>query len=137
MKVFTLKFGQFIIGAFLLTVVFRYALNLSISVDSWLLSLLFSVVYFCLMFLCGWYFGKRDSVENNVYDIGFRYHVATYVLCVGISYVFYYMGWNTESLNSMTITAISWGVGLLVHFILFLVEQRKTIKGYVKDEIFD
>jgi len=36
----------------------------------------------------------------------------------------------------VTITAISWGIGLFIHFIFFLFEQKKTIKGYARDEIF-
>ena len=137
MKVFTLRFGQFIVGALLLTVIFRYVLNLSIGEESLNIGILSSVIYFCLMFMCGWYFGKKDATENGFYDIGFRYHAATYVICVGISYVAYYVGLNTESLWSMTITALSWGIGLLVHLIVFLLGQRRTIKGYAKDEIFD
>ena len=88
------------------------------------------------MFLVGWYFGTKDVKENEVHDIGFRYHLATYILCIGIGYGVHYLGWNAESLRAMTITAISWGIGLLVHFIFYLIEQRKTIKGYAKDEIY-
>ncbi|MBR4403193.1 MAG: hypothetical protein IKT29_06655 [Flavobacteriales bacterium] len=137
MKVFTLRFRQFIVVALLLTVIFRYVLNLSIGEESLSMVILCAFIYFCMMFICGWYFGKKDATENGFYDIGFRYHAATYVICVGISYVAYYVGLNTESLWPMTITALSWGIGLLVHLILFLIEQRKTIKGYAKDEIFD
>ena len=88
------------------------------------------------MYLLGWYFGKMDAVENEVHDIGFRYHFVTYILCIGIGYGAYYWGWNTEALRAMAITAISWGIGLAIHFLFFLLEQRKTIKGYAKDEIF-
>ena len=52
--------------------------------------ILCAFIYFCMMFICGWYFGKKDAVENGVYDIGFRYHAATYLVCIGISYVSYY-----------------------------------------------
>ena len=88
------------------------------------------------MYLLGWYFGKMDAVENEVHDIGFRYHFVTYILCIVIGYGAYYWGWNTETLRAMAITAISWGIGLAIHFVFFLLEQRKTIKGYAKDEIF-
>ena len=137
MKVFTLRFRQFIVVALLLTVIFRYVLNLSIGEESLSMVILCAFIYFCMMFICGWYFGKKYDVENGVYDIGFRYHAATYLVCIGISYVSYYVGWNTESLWSVSITALSWGIGLLVHLIVFLLGQRRTIKGYAKDEIFD
>lgn len=136
MKALTFRLGQFAIGALLLTVLFRYALNLCIGVNSLFGTVSCSIVYGGLMYLLGWYFGKKDAVENEVHDIGFRYHFVTYILCIGIGYGAYYWGWNTETLRAMAITAISWGIGLAIHFVFFLLEQRKTIKGYAKDEIF-
>ena len=136
MKALTIRLGQFAISALFLTVLFRYALNLCIGVNSLFGTVSCSIVYGGLMYLLGWYFGKMDAVENEVHDIGFRYHFVTYILCIGIGYGAYYWGWNTETLRAMAITAISWGIGLAIHFVFFLLEQRKTIKGYAKDEIF-
>lgn len=136
MKALTIRLGQFAISALFLTVLFRYALNLCIGVNSLFGTVSCSIVYGGLMYLLGWYFGKKDAVENEVHDIGFRYHFVTYILCIGIGYGVYYWGWNTETLRAMAITAISWGIGLAIHFVFFLLEQRKTIKGYAKDEIF-
>ena len=136
MKALTIRLGQFAISALFLTVLFRYALNLCIGVNSLFETVSCSIVYGGLMYLLGWYFGKKDAVENEVHDIGFRYHFVTYILCIGIGYGAYYWGWNTETLRAMAITAISWGIGLAIHFVFFLLEQRKTIKGYAKDEIF-
>ena len=136
MKALTIRLGQFAICALVLTVLFRYALNLWIEANSVIGTTTCSIVYGGLMLLVGWYFGTKDTKENEVHDIGFRYHLVTYILCIGIGYGVHYLGWNAESLRAMTITAISWGIGLLVHFIFYLIEQRKTIKGYAKDEIF-
>ena len=136
MKALTIRLGQFAICALVLTVLFRYALNLCIEANSVIGTTTCSIVYGGLMFLVGWYFGTKDAKENEVHDIGFRYHLVTYILCIGIGYSVHNLGWNAESLRAMTITAISWGIGLLVHFIFYLIEQRKTIKGYAKDEIF-
>lgn len=136
MKALTIRLGQFAISALFLTVLFRYALNLCIGVNSLFGTVSCSIVYGGLMYLLGWYFGKKDAVENEVHDIGFRYHFVSYILCIGIGYGAYYWGWNTETLRAMAITAISWGIGLAIHFVFSLLEQRKTIKGYAKDEIF-
>ena len=136
MKALTIRLGQFAISALFLTILFRYALNLCIGVNSLFGTVSCSIVYGGLMYLLGWYFGKKDAVENEVHDIGFRYHFVTYILCICIGYGAYYWGWNTETLRAMAITAISWGIGLAIHFVFFLLEQRKTIKGYAKDEIF-
>lgn len=136
MKALTIRLGQFAISALVLTLLFRYALNLCIGLNNIAGTISCSIVYACLMFLIGWYFGKKDAIENDVHDIGFRFHIVTYLLCIGIGYATYYIGWNTENLRSMAVTAISWGIGLAIHFVFFLIEQRKTIKGYAKDEIF-
>ena len=66
----------------------------------------------------------------------YGHHFVTYILCIGLGYAAYYNGWNCESLKSLTIGAVSWGIGLLIHFIFFIFEQKKTIKGYARDEIF-
>lgn len=136
MKVLTLRLGQFAISAFVLTVLFRYALNLCIGENSVIGTTLCSIVYACLMYLVGWNFGKKDAEENEIHDIGFRFHLITYILCIGTGYIVNYIGLYTENLKSMAITAICWGIGLIVHFIFFLVEHKKTIKGFAKDEIF-
>lgn len=136
MKALTIRLGQFAICALVLTVLFRYTLNLCIEANNVIGTTTCSIVYGVLMFLVGWYFGTKDAKENEVHDIGFRYHLVTYILFIGIGYGVHYFGWNAESLRAMTITAISWGIGLLIHFIFYLIEQHKTIKGYAKDEIF-
>ena len=137
MKVLTFRLGQFAISALLLTVLFRYALNVCIGMGSWTGSVLCSVVYSCLMFFAGWHFGEKETEDNCIHDIGFRYHLVTFLLCVGVGYAAHYMGWETEALKSMTIGALCWGIGLFVHLAFFLLEYSKTIKGYAKSEIFD
>lgn len=137
MRIFTLRLGQFAICALFATILFRYILSLCIGMNSWTMSILCSIVYFCSMFLCGWLFGKKDSVDNGIHDIGFRFHAVTYILCISMSYLAYLFDWNTENLGSILITAITWGLVLLVHLILFIIEQKKTIKGYAKDDIFE
>lgn len=137
MRIFTLRLFQFALCASLVTVLFRYTLNLCIGLNGWTLPVLCSIVYFACMFLCGWYLGRKDEIENEIHDIGFRFHVITYIMCIGMSFISYYIGWNTETLKSIIITALCWGGILLAHFILFLLKQRKTIKGYSKDDLFE
>lgn len=137
MRIFTFQLFQFAICVLIVTILFRYVLNLCIDLDGWILPVLCSLVYFGLMFLIGWFLGKKDEIENSIHDIGFRFHSITYIMCIGMSYLSHYIGWNAESFKSITITALCWGGILLVHFILFLFEQRKTIKGYSKDDIFE
>lgn len=137
MRIFTFQLFLFTICVFIVTILFRYILNLLIDMNTWIFPVLCSIVYFGFMFLIGWIFGKKDEIENNIHDIGFRFHSITYIMCIGMSYLSHYIGWNTESFTSITVTTLCWGGILLVHFILFLLEQRKTIKGYSKDDIFE
>lgn len=136
MRVFTQRLGQFAISALIFTVAFRYALDLSVGMKSFPAALVCSIVYFGLMFFAGWYYGSKDAVENEIHDIGFRFHFITYVLCIALGYASYFIGWNTEPLRSLNIGAMSWGIGLALHFVFFLFAQKNAIKGYAKDEIF-
>ncbi len=136
MKALTIRLGEFAISAFVLTVLFRYALNLTIGANSVIGTTSCSIVYFCLMYLTGWYFGKKEEIESEIPDIGFRFHLVTYLLCMGIGFGAYYLGWNTESFSAMTMAAASWGIGLSIHSIFYLIERRKWIKGYAKEDIF-
>ena len=137
MKIFTLRLAQFAVSALFLTFLFRYALNVCIEAGSRIGTLACSVAYFCVMFLSGWHFGAKDSTDNGIHDIGFRMHLTTYISCIVVGYVANSIGWHTESVYAMNVTALSWGLGLLVHFMVFLMERKKTIKGYAKDEIFE
>lgn len=137
MKLFTLRLFQFAFCALLVTILFRYILNICIVQNGWILPVLCSIVYFGSMFLCGLYFGRKDEIENGIHDIGFRFHITTYIMCIGMSFLSFYIGWETETFKSIAITALCWGGILLVHFILFLLEQKKTIKGYSKDDLFE
>lgn len=136
MRVFTQRLGQFAVCALLCTVAFRYALNMAVGMKSLPMTLVCSIVYFGVMFLAGWYFGGKDEAENQIHDIGFRFHFITYVLCVAMGYVSFYIGWNTEPLRSLNIGAAAWGIGLAVHFAFFLYAQKNAIRGYAKGEIF-
>lgn len=84
------------------------------------------------------HFGKKDVIENEINDIGFRWHFTTYLLYNGVKIVSYYVGLlNTGSLKAIGFTALFWGIGLLIHFVFFVIAQRNSIKGYDKDEIFN
>ncbi len=88
MKLFTLRLFQFAFCALLVTILFRYILNICIVQNGWILPVLCSIVYFGSMFLCGLYFGRKDEIENGIHDIGFRFHITPHI---------YYVYWNELS----------------------------------------
>lgn len=136
MKVLTFRLGQFAVSALFLTVLFRYALHLCIGMEGSFEATLCSIGYFCLMFLLGWYIGGKDEAENGIHDIGFRFHAITYLLSIGLGYASFYIGWNAENFKTTSFIGVCWGIGLLLHFIFFLIAQKETIKGYKKEELF-
>lgn len=105
MKLFTLRLFQFAFCALLVTILFRYILNICIVQNGWILPVLCSIVYFGSMFLCGLYFGRKDEIENGIHDIGFRFHITTYIMCIGMSFLSFYIGWETETLKSIEINS--------------------------------
>lgn len=78
------------------------------------------------------FFNRRDVYTGY---FGFNYHLATYLVCVGLPLVLWAGGWIVpEHLGSM---AATWGVGVLVHFLIFRIGFRKrALKSYDKSEIF-
>ena len=136
MKALTFRLGQFALSALCLTILFRYTLHLCIGIESVIGTVTCSISYCGLIFFAGWYFGGKEEAENDFHDVGFRYHLTTYILCMAIGLGAYYIGWHTESIKGLTITAACWGIGLLLHLIFFLNERKKTIRGYLREEIF-
>ena len=74
MKALTFRLGQFAFFGLIFTVLFHLVLNQCISTGNGTIISLCAIAYFCLMFFIGWYFGKKDFIENEIHDIGFRWH---------------------------------------------------------------
>lgn len=92
--------------------------------------LLFDVLYRVV-------FRQERFYRDEIHDIGFRWHCTTYMLYNGVNIIAYYVGLNTTNLKAIGFISLFWGIGLLVHFIFFLTNQRNSIRGYDKDEIFN
>lgn len=75
--------------------------------------------------------------RNDPYQyFGFNYHFITYVVCLAVPLGLMEAG-LVPQLSYVGSMALSWGIGVLIHFIVFLVLARKRrIKGYDKGEIF-
>ncbi len=146
MKVFTNRLWHFAGCALVVSIAFQFAMNLFVLNS--LTAILIALVYFCIMYLVGWYFGKKDYQENNIYDIGIRWHVVTFLICNGLGYLFWYLffheaqdkvslGTARSALTIINWTALFWGISVVIHFIVFLFTRKNAIKGYDKTEIFE
>ena len=86
-----------------------------------------------------WYFGKKDREQLPIYDIGFRFHLTTYVVHNLISLAWFEFGFAStyERRSSIVMTAIIWGVFLFHHAVFIFWTRKKTIKGLDKENLFD
>ncbi|MFP4556331.1 MAG: hypothetical protein ACLFNU_05620 [Bacteroidales bacterium] len=125
----------FLIGA----IVFRYSLSESIENRSYSLIWIIAGTYFFFNFFIGWFFGKRDYQSMPLNDIGFRFHFVTYFLFNTVSVLWFLYDFNSqyESIRIVYLTALFWGVVLLIHFIFYLIERKNSINGLNKEEIFE
>jgi len=139
MKALTKNIVLFSIALTILTVLFRFSLsttlqNLQFS-GVWMIAALYAIIAFIL----GWIFGKRDNLILPLYDIGFRFHLATYLICNLIAEIWFLLGLQSdyEKIKSVHLTIIFWGIGLLIHLIIYLITRKNAIKGLDKSDIFE
>ena len=139
MKLFTINLLKFSIVALLLTVAFRFVLSFSLEKGSPLPVIVTAVLYAVGMFTSGWIFGKKDYIELPLFDIGFRFHLMTYLICNGIGELYFLAGLQSsyEKVSSVHTTAWIWGLFFLIYFIIYVISRTKSILGIDKYDIFD
>ncbi len=98
-----------------------------------------AAIYFVFNFLTGFILGKRDYESLPLYDVGFRFHFATFLIFNVVSLSWFYLGLNAhvEKIELVYITAIIWSVFLAMHFFFYLYARKHSISGIRKEDIFD
>ncbi|MCB2198960.1 hypothetical protein KQI63_06110 [bacterium] len=87
------------------------------------------------MFLNGFFFGMFDPQRKSRVDLGFMYHLVTFVVVIPIWLGMIFFGPAKGNfllwidLNIMVV----WAVVLLMHFL----KIRKQVKGYSPDKAFE
>ncbi len=139
MKTLTKNLTYFAVFFFLGAIVFRYGLSHFLENRSYNLVWIIAAIYFIFNFLIGWFFGKRDYESLPLYDVGFRFHFATYFLFNIVSVLWFSLGFhsNFESIRIVYVIALFWGIGLLIHLIFYLIVRKNSIYGLNKEEIFE
>jgi hypothetical protein len=128
--------------AFLLlvyTLLFRFGLGALLTAEKWLWVIIIAVLYGAMIFLTAWTTGKRDGMENFLFDAGFRWNLTTFIVWGAASEAWFLLDLHSvhESIRVVHITLLIWSGFLLLHFILFLILRRRTIKGVHKTDIFE
>lgn len=139
MKTITPFLLKFALTTTLLTIIFRYCLSYGISNESYMIIILAALLYGILMFSSGWYFGKKDGEYLPIFDVGFRFHLTTYLVHNIISELWFVFSFNShyEKIETIHSTAIIWGILLLLHFIFFLWARKNSINNLNKTDLFE
>lgn len=139
MKSITINLLKFASLLFIFTIAFRFGLSKSLENEQYFIVWLIAALYGIAILTIGWIFGKRDKESLPIFDIGFRFHITTYLICIVIGEIWFLFGFQSrcESANAMHLTAIFWGIGILLHYIFYLYTRKYSIKGLKKSELFD
>ncbi len=139
MKPVTPGLIKFAITAIVSATLFRYFLTYGIEVKSGPVIVVSASVYALLMFLSGWSFGKEDKEYLPFYDVGFRFHLTTYLIHNAVSELWFALGASSkyENIASTHTVTLIWGIFLLVHFIVFLRSRKNAINNLHKEDLFD
>ncbi len=139
MKLFTINQLRFAVFLAIFTIMFRYGLSSLLTLHMFSEIWIIAVIYGALIFSIGWIFGKKDNESLRIYDIGFRFHLTTYLICASITELWFLFKFNSalENIKNVHLMVIFWGIGILIHFIFFLISRRNAISGMKKSEIFD
>ncbi len=139
MKVLTKNLILFVLFFFAGAILFRYGLSYFLENRLFSQVWITAVVYFFYNFGIGWHFGKKDYESLPLYDVGFRFHFAAYVVFILVSELWFLFGYHSQIENIKTVhyTALFWGVGVVIHFIFYLISRKHSIKGIHKSDIFE
>ncbi|MDI9341273.1 MAG: hypothetical protein QM534_11945 [Sediminibacterium sp.] len=139
MKTMTSNLLKFAAVASVLTVTFRLFLSIGIENRSNAIIMVSAIAYFIAMFLAGWIFGKKEWNHLPIHDVGFRFHLTTYLAYIILSELWFALNFHhkSETIITIHITAAIWGVFLLCHFIYYLYIRKNTINHLDKEELFD
>ena len=130
---------QFILVTTLLTILFRISLSELLNKQLWNLVFIPPVIYFILMYVSGRNFGIKEYEYLPIGDIGFRFHVSTFIVFFTVSYSMYYLEYmsNSEPRDILDTTLFIWGTLLFTHFVFYQKSRRNNIKGINKEDIFE
>lgn len=139
MKLLTInqfKFGFYLL---LLTILLHAGITLSLNAEAytflWILVPLFAIP----VIIIGWRYGKKDGESIPFANTGFKFHLITYIVSIIVPELKHILGLASysENVSSIHLTAFYWGLGVLLHFILYKFFQEQTIKGIGKSNIFE
>jgi hypothetical protein len=139
MKIITRNLLLFAFLLFIYTVLFRFGLSTLLTAEAWFWVVTISVIYGGTIFVTAWMTGRKDGMENFLFDAGFRWNLTTFVVWGIASEAWFLLHLHStyETIRVVHITLLIWSGFLVLHFILFLILRRRTIRGIHKSDIFE
>lgn len=130
---------KFTLSAIVLTILFRISLSLFITNKLIGVLLISAIAYGILMWISGCFFGKKDYENLPIHDVGFRFHLATFLAHNLISILWFTFGFQSkyEDIGIIYLTAGIWGVFLLAHFIYYLSMRKSTVNNLGREDLFE
>ena len=124
----------FAVLTILLSLVFFKLLIDDLTIEAYGNLWIYALIYGIVMFLNGLYFGYNDPVRETRHDLGFQYHLITYIIVnvIGINWFIFKFADSGNAFFWIVIQCVPWGLGVLLHYYLSL----RCIKGMDKEEIF-
>jgi hypothetical protein len=134
MRYTTPQLTGFGITTLLLSIGFFYYLYSSLDAREYSYIWLAALAYGVLMFVNGFVWGWLDSARKSRHDLGFLYHLYTFIIVNSVHAIaiFYYGRTDKWTLIYSGLGMIAWGLGLYVHY----SNSRKSIKGMERGELF-
>jgi hypothetical protein len=130
---------KFTFVTIILTILFRIVLSTSIANKMTLAVILCSIAYGILMWSNGKYFGRKEYEYLPIYDIGFRFHLFTFLAHNLVSVLWFVFAFESkyENIRVIYITALIWSVFLIIHLIYYLSVRKSSIKNLDKENLFE
>ena len=113
---------KFTVVTLILTILFRIGLSTSIT-NGMIIAIILSVVIYAIsMWINGSYFGRKEYEYLPIYDIGFRFHLFTFLAhnLVTVSWFVFAFESKYENIKVIYITILIWSVFLIIHLIYYL-----------------
>lgn len=139
MKTLTPPLIKFGLVAVCCTVGFRVALSSLLTNAQFNFIIPVAILFALVMFFVGRFFGRKDNEYLPIYDVGFRFHLITFLQYQLISYAWFCFGFPStyERIGALNITLLIWGTCLLIHTYYYFQARKHSINQINKDELFD
>lgn len=139
MKIFTKHLWIFIGLMAVYTLAFRIGLSYCIGHSAWIILGISTLVYGLAIFFTTWFLGSAEAQKNPFFDLGLRFHVASFLTWSAVSFGWFYLGNPNryEHVEDIFHILVYWGLIMIIHTIAFLITRKDTIRGIRKDQLFE